>query len=237
MSDQSKCDTLTPMKKTQRPPMDPRFFPIPWHILDEPSPGPARMKPKQVVHGDPVTPVTPIRRNQHDELQLQSNQQTASPVHCPTTPLPSRKHVSPAVDVTPPDAPNKSRRLSSTMPDGTSIKNIDDDDDDDESAIHDVSDSDKCSFISSPGLLPTLADIPDGFEPSDDALDNAPSGWVLEWDFLSPSQKEWVMRQEPGGSLNDHLGGGSHETAYDAGSEGGNSNSSADEPLVKSPSP
>lgn len=237
MSEQSNGDTeLTPMKKTQRPPMNPAFFPIPWHILDEPSPYPTRMKAKtckKVVDEDPVTPQTPQRSKDNDELQLQSS------VDCPATPLPSRKHGSAAItDVTPPGAPNKSRRLSSTMPDGTPIKDIDDDDD---------------SSVSSPGLLPTRADIPDDHVPSDDAIANAPLGYVLEWDFLFPNQREWVMRHQPGGSLSDTNAnvppsGGGDDDSGDADSEGDNSisdideclrtsSSSGDEPVLEMPRP
>lgn len=254
MSEQGNGDTsLTPMKKTQRPAMDPSFFPIPWYILDEPSPGPVRMKPKQLAGGDPLTPVTPMRSKQNNELHLESNKQAAS--EYPTTPLPSRKHGSPAADVTPPGAPNKSRRLSSTLPDGTPIKNIDDDDDD-ESSGHDGIDNDDRGSVSSPGLFPSLADIPDDHEPSDEALANAPAGYLLEWDFLYPSQREWAMRHQLGGSLSDAhadangpFSGVRDDTADDADNEDGDSDSSDSgsdehssgsangEPLPKLPSP
>lgn len=42
-----------------------------------------------------------------------------------------------------------------------------------------------------PGYVPNP---PETYEPSDQAINDAPEGWVLEWDFLTREQREWILR-------------------------------------------
>ena len=42
-----------------------------------------------------------------------------------------------------------------------------------------------------PGYVP---DAPETHEPSEQAMNDAPEGWLLEWDFLTPEQRQWIHR-------------------------------------------
>ena len=42
-----------------------------------------------------------------------------------------------------------------------------------------------------PGYVP---DPPETYEPSAQAVNDAPEGWLLEWDFLTPEQRGWIIR-------------------------------------------
>ena len=46
-----------------------------------------------------------------------------------------------------------------------------------------------------PGFLP---DVPDNHEPSQDALENAPCGWLREWGFLTQPQRVYLINRPDG---------------------------------------
>ncbi len=46
-----------------------------------------------------------------------------------------------------------------------------------------------------PGCLP---DVPDNHAPSQDALENAPCGWLREWDFLTQPQRVYLINRPDG---------------------------------------